>query len=123
MKNIWNFLAAAATAVTCAMLVVAPADGQAPYKAPRLGTHPNLNGIWQALNTANWDPRPHDAAIAPAAPEKLRAAQKSSERPERASKKLRAAPEKLPAAPATPPRSKVPPKHRRAGDGLRIARP
>jgi len=31
------------------------------YKAPRLGGHPNLNGIWQAMNTANWDLEAHAA--------------------------------------------------------------
>ena len=33
------------------------------YQAPRLpGTdNPDLNGVWQALNTANWDIRPHAA--------------------------------------------------------------
>jgi hypothetical protein len=42
-----------------------PAAGQAQgYRAPRLaGTQtPDLNGVWQALNTANWDIRPHAAA-------------------------------------------------------------
>jgi hypothetical protein len=32
------------------------------YKAPRDGYgHPNLNGIWQAMNTANWDIQGHSA--------------------------------------------------------------
>ncbi len=32
------------------------------YKAPRDGYgHPNLNGIWQAMNTANWDVQGHTA--------------------------------------------------------------
>ena len=42
-----------------------PAAGQAQaYRAPRLaGTQtPDVNGVWQALNTANWDIRPHAAA-------------------------------------------------------------
>ena len=42
----------------------APASGQfPPYKAPRLaGTAtPDLNGIWQAITTANWDIQDHDA--------------------------------------------------------------
>jgi hypothetical protein len=40
-----------------------PAAGQAPaYKAPRTADgKPNLNGIWQALNTANWDLEAHAA--------------------------------------------------------------
>ena len=47
------------------MLSVLPATGQAPaaYKAPRLAGRPNLNGIWQAMNTANWDLQPHSATL------------------------------------------------------------
>src|ERR1700674_3499721 len=33
------------------------------YKAPRTADgHPDLNGIWQALNTANWNIQDHSAA-------------------------------------------------------------
>ncbi len=35
------------------------------YRAPRLDGHPNLNGIWQALNTANWDLQSHAARMGP----------------------------------------------------------
>lgn len=28
---------------------------------PRLGSHPNLNGIWQAMNSANWNLEAHSA--------------------------------------------------------------
>src|SRR5215469_9049271 len=28
---------------------------------PRLGHHPNLNGIWQAMNSANWNLEAHAA--------------------------------------------------------------
>ena len=47
--------------------VVAPVLGQAQarnqaYRAPRVADgHPDLNGIWQALNTANYDLEPHVA--------------------------------------------------------------
>ncbi len=36
------------------------------YKAPRGpdGKHPDLNGVWQALNTAGWDIEPHAARAA-----------------------------------------------------------
>jgi hypothetical protein len=37
----------------------------------RLGGKPNLNGIWEAMNTANWDLEPHDAQQAPVAPDQL----------------------------------------------------
>jgi len=49
----------------------AHAGGAGKMGPATLGGHPNLNGVWQVLNTANWDPRPHDAANAPAAPDKL----------------------------------------------------
>lgn len=36
------------------------------YKAPRTADgKPNLNGIWQAMNTANWDLQPHAAQAGP----------------------------------------------------------
>src|SRR5262245_8859010 len=38
----------------------APAAQPAPYRAPRTGDNrPNLNGIWQSLNEANWNIEPH----------------------------------------------------------------
>src|SRR6185369_13991466 len=37
-----------------------------PYRAPRLADgHPDLNGIWQAFVTANWDLQDHDAQSGP----------------------------------------------------------
>jgi hypothetical protein len=44
-------------------LVSIPAVAQAPsYKAPRTADgKPNLNGIWQTMNTANWDLQGHAA--------------------------------------------------------------
>ena len=85
MERIWKSAAAAA-----ALLLVAhggalaadqPAKAAGKAKATHaaggsmapamLGGHPNINGVWQVLNSANWDPRPHDAANAPAAPDKL----------------------------------------------------
>jgi len=38
----------------------------AAYHAPRGpdGKHPDLNGVWQAMNTANWDIEPHAARAA-----------------------------------------------------------
>jgi len=51
---------------TAAILFLAalPAAGQTvAYKAPRTPDgHPDLNGIWQALNSANWDIEDHAAA-------------------------------------------------------------
>src|SRR5947209_19537578 len=47
-----------------------PGTGQAPaqpYRAPRfIGTqNPDLSGIWQTHNSANWDLEPHAAAPSP----------------------------------------------------------
>ncbi len=53
-----------ATAVaTAGVLAVTAATAQAPeYRAPRAPDgNPDLNGIWQALNTAHWDIEPHAA--------------------------------------------------------------
>lgn len=48
----------------CLLFAASPAMSQSPsYKAPRTADgKPNLNGIWEALNTANWDIQPHSAA-------------------------------------------------------------
>lgn len=44
-----------------AAAIVVTAAGQA-FKAPKgADGHPNLNGIWQAMNTANWDLQDHIA--------------------------------------------------------------
>lgn len=90
MQRFWKYAACAA-----AILLVAPGAALAqPAKAPAkpagkatgaaapaarsrtaqpatLGGHPNLNGIWQVMSTADWNLRPHDAAQAPAAAELL----------------------------------------------------
>jgi hypothetical protein len=45
----------------------APAAQAPAYRAPRTADgKPNLNGIWQALNEANWDLEPHPASQGPA---------------------------------------------------------
>ena len=64
------FIVAVATAMIVVPAMLRPAAAQdrtyvdASYRPPRLaGTEiPDLNGIWQALNTAYWDVRPHAAA-------------------------------------------------------------
>src|SRR5213080_3457726 len=50
-------------ALTPAISQQTPASGQfAPYRPPRMADgHPDLNGIWQAFVTANWDLQDHDA--------------------------------------------------------------
>jgi hypothetical protein len=65
MKRSWM---AAAAALAGFVTAGAPAYGQAaPYRAPRFpGTQqPNLNGIYQALNAANWDLEDHSAQQGP----------------------------------------------------------
>ncbi len=48
------------------VVVAAIAQAQAPYKAARTAAgQPDLSGIWQSLNTANWDIEEHGAAPAP----------------------------------------------------------
>src|SRR5688572_14180468 len=40
--------------------------GQDGYRAPRTPDGaPNISGIWQANNTANWDLEPHEARMGP----------------------------------------------------------
>ena len=47
-------------------VAIGPANGQSPAGASRTADgRPNLNGIWQALNTANWDIEAHEARPGP----------------------------------------------------------
>ena len=64
----------AAAALALVLWTVAiPTAGQArlagqfsPYKAPRMADgRPNLNGVWQAFTTANWDLQDHEAQPGP----------------------------------------------------------
>ena len=49
------------------LLAMIPAAAQAPAsRIPRMPDgKPNLNGIWQTMNTANWDLQTHGPASAP----------------------------------------------------------
>lgn len=45
-----------------AVAALSPLTGQSRTPSiPRLGGKPDLNGIWQAINTANWDIQAHNA--------------------------------------------------------------
>ena len=57
------------TAVLCFLSLAAPSMAQvSSYRAPRTADgKPDLNGIWQALNTADWDLEGHAAAAGPVA--------------------------------------------------------
>jgi hypothetical protein len=60
-------LTAAALAFTSAAALAQNRQQAQPYRAPRLADgKPDLNGIWEVLNTANWDLRAHAAAQGPA---------------------------------------------------------
>ena len=65
MRNIFVI----SCAIAALLFAVMPSEAQQlpAYRAPRLaGTqNPDLNGIWQSNNTANWDIEPHAAAPAP----------------------------------------------------------
>ena len=52
---------------TWVLLAANAASGQtAPYRAPRAWDgHPNISGIWQALNTADWNLEDHSAEQGP----------------------------------------------------------
>src|SRR6266516_5342647 len=64
-KKVQNAITAVAVAAVGAVLAVAfmPVAGQAPvYRAPRTARgKPDLNGVWQALNEANYDIQAHTA--------------------------------------------------------------
>ena len=59
----------ATVVVLAGSLAVRPLASQEPtYKAPRRADgKPDLNGIWQALNSANWDIQDHSAGPGPSA--------------------------------------------------------
>jgi hypothetical protein len=66
MKWVWQgSLAACAVAATVALVSLAPLTGQTRTpNIPRLNGKPDMNGIWQALNSANWDIQAHNAKAA-----------------------------------------------------------
>src|ERR1051325_1545060 len=68
MKSAFAVFAALTLAVAGVSAATrAPHRGTAHTAAPTARTidgHPDLNGVWQALNTANWDIEPHPARAA-----------------------------------------------------------
>ena len=59
MRGIKTFTTAVAAAALMAL-------GSAPASAQdEIGGHPNLNGVWQVLNSANWSLEPHNAESNP----------------------------------------------------------
>src|SRR5215510_13701795 len=61
------FAGAVAAAIVALLLGVIPIASQTQAdKAPRAADgRPDLNGVWQALNTANWDIQDHPARMGP----------------------------------------------------------
>jgi hypothetical protein len=59
-------VAGTAQAQTKPAAKAAPKAAMSSYKAPRGpdGKHPDLNGVWQVMNSANWDIEPHAARAA-----------------------------------------------------------
>jgi hypothetical protein len=58
--------AIAAAAIFLATVLPAAGQPQGAYRAPRTADgKPDLNGVWQALNTANWDIQDHAARSGP----------------------------------------------------------
>jgi hypothetical protein len=61
-----TFARAAALIAALPLGAVPVASGAEAYKAPRTADgKPDLDGIWQALNTANWDIQEHAARSGP----------------------------------------------------------
>ena len=64
-RFIRSMIAPVAMAAVLALFVTAAAAQAPAYRAPRAADgHPNFNGIWQALNEANFDLEPHAARAA-----------------------------------------------------------
>ena len=55
-----------ASTLAAAAFLATSAFAQQTYKAPRTSDgKPNISGVWQAMNTANWDLRAHAASQGP----------------------------------------------------------
>ena len=62
----WLLAGTAGAALLSLAVIPTPAQAPAAYKALKTKDgKPNLNGIWQANNEANWDIRPHAAYAGP----------------------------------------------------------
>ena len=67
MRNLFLVRVTVVAMTACLALAVALVNAQAPaYRAPRAADgKPNLNGIWQAINSASYDIEAHSAAPSP----------------------------------------------------------
>lgn len=60
-----NRLIGAVVAAAMIVLTAGAAQAQQARRPDRILGHPNLNGVWQALNTANWNLEAHSAEAYP----------------------------------------------------------
>ena len=68
MKRVSILAATAAAFVMAGSIAVTPASAQQRTQQPAtIDGKPNLNGVWQAMNTANWNLEPHSAGPNPVA--------------------------------------------------------
>src|SRR5438309_4191420 len=69
MRNVLRHAVVSSLVLGLVFFAAMSINAQAPaYRAPRTADgKPNLNGIWQALNTANWDLQTHAARPGPVA--------------------------------------------------------
>src|SRR2546427_5372991 len=69
MRNVLRHAVVSSLVLGLVFFAAMSINAQAPaYRAPRTADgKPNLNGIWQALNTANWNLQGHAAAQGPVA--------------------------------------------------------
>lgn len=67
MRALKRLATVATAAVALATLPAAPAlaDNHENAQMERIGGHPNLNGVWQVMNGANWNVEPHSAGPNP----------------------------------------------------------
>lgn len=65
MRGLRNLAAVATAAVALAAIPAAPAMADDHVEMERIGDHPNLNGVWQVMNSANWNVEPHSAGPNP----------------------------------------------------------
>ncbi|QZH75232.1 MAG: hypothetical protein JY451_00945 [Erythrobacter sp.] len=65
MRGITRLASVAAAALALATVGSAQVLAQDSAAIERIGEHPNINGVWQVMNSANWNVEPHSAASNP----------------------------------------------------------